>query len=142
MEVIEGRVAQFGELLEEQAVIVGRRFAIDRVRRFVANNDRGLLVIEGRPGQGKTALMAHLVEEVFGGWSPRPAYFFFRRTAGITDTTVCLRSLYHSLLEAHSLPEAPESQQKNTPEEVALKLTNSWPGRSPRGCRRAGRNSC
>lgn len=124
MEVIEGRVAHFGELLEEHATIVGRRFAVDRVRRFVADNDRGLLVIEGRPGQGKTALMAHLVEEVFGDRTPPPVAFFFRRTAGITDLTVCFRSLFASLLEAHGVTEAEESRQKNTPEEVVIKLSN------------------
>ena len=70
MAVIEGRVANFGELIEAHAAIVGRRFAIDHVRGFIADHDRGLLVIEAQPGKGKTALMAHLIEEVFGHYAP------------------------------------------------------------------------
>ncbi len=124
MEVIEGRVANFGELIEAHAAIVGRRFVIDHVRAFLRRHDRGLLVIEAQPGKGKTALVAHLVEEEFGGHAPRPAHFFYRRTAGITDPDVCVRSLYAALLEAHGITEAEESRQRNSPEEVYVKLTN------------------
>jgi WD40 repeat protein len=124
MEIIEGQVAGFGELIEEHARIVGRDFAVRRVQRFLQERDRGLLVIEGRPGQGKTALMAHLIDQVFGHYSPEPVHFFYRRTAGITDPAVCVRSLYQSLLRAHDITEAEESRQQNTPEEVYVKLTN------------------
>lgn len=124
MEVIEGRVANFGELIEAHAAIVGRRFVIDHVRAFLTRHDRGLLVIEAQPGKGKTALMAHLIEEVFGQHAPRPVHFFYRRTAGITDPNVCVRSLYAALLEAHGIIEAEESKKKNLPEEVYIKLTN------------------
>jgi hypothetical protein len=124
MEIIEGRVANFGELIEAHAAIVGRRFVIDHVRTFLAQNDRGLLVIEAQPGKGKTALMAHLIEEVFGHFAPRPVHFFYRRTAGITDPDVCGRSLYAALLEAHSITESEDSKKKNSPEEVSIKLTN------------------
>jgi hypothetical protein len=124
MAVIEGRVANFSELIEAHAAIVGRRSAIDRVRRLLAEQDRGLLVIEGQPGKGKTALMAHLIEEVFGHYAPRPVHFFYRRTAGITDPDVCVRSLYHALLGAHGIAEAEEPKQKTSPEEVFIQLTN------------------
>lgn len=124
MEDIEARIANFGELIEAHAGIVGRQFVIDRVRNFLAQYDRGLLVIEAQPGKGKTALMAHLIEEVFDHHAPSPVHFFYRRTAGITDPDVCVRSLYHALLEVHGITEAGESKQKNSPEEVFVKLTN------------------
>ena len=124
MEVIEGRVGSFGALIDEHAAIVGRRFVIDHVARFLGENDRGLLVIEAEPGKGKTALMAHLVDEIYGHVAPPPAHFFYRRTAGITDPDVCVRSLYHALLEAHGLTEAGESRQQNDPESMYLKLAN------------------
>jgi WD40 repeat protein len=124
MEVIEGRVASFGALIDEHAAIVGRRFVIDHVARFLRDNDRGLLVIEAEPGKGKTALMAHLVDTIYGHVAPPPAHFFYRRTAGITDPDVCVKSLYHSLLEAHNLTEAEESRQQSDPESMYLKLTN------------------
>ena len=140
MEVVEGRVAHFGELIEAHAAIVGRRWVVDRVRRFLAEYDRGLLLIEGQPGRGKTALTAHLVEEVFGQNAPRPAHFFFRRTGGITDPDVCVRSVYQALLEAHGITEAEESKQKNEPEEVHVKLTNLLAREIAPGCCPAGRN--
>jgi WD40 repeat protein len=122
MAVIEGRVANFGELIEAHAGIVGRHFAVERVRRFVAENDRGLLVITGEPGRGKTALLAHLVGEVYAHAAPPPVHFFYRRTAGITDPDVCARSLYHALLEAHGLTESEESRRQTDPEAMARKL--------------------
>lgn len=124
MAVIEGRVANFGELIEAHAAIVGRRFVVDRVRRFLSDSDRGLMVIEAQPGKGKTALVAHLIDEVFGHHAPAPVHFFYRRTAGITELAVCVRSLYHALLASHGITESEESKQKNSPEEVATKLTN------------------
>src|SRR4029077_11612774 len=120
----EGRVANFDALIEAHADVVGRKLVIDHVRRFLDEHDRGLLVIQPGPGQGKTALMAHLIEEVFGHYAPPPVHFFYRHTAGITDPDVCLRSLYAALLEAHAITEAEESKQKNSPEEVFIKLTN------------------
>ena len=94
MEVIEGRVASFGELLAAHTDVVGRRFVVEHVRNFFVNRDGGVLIIEAEPGRGKTALIAHLVERVFDDNEPPPVHFFYRRTAGITDPDVCVRSLY------------------------------------------------
>ncbi len=124
MEVIEGRVASFGALIDEHTAIVGRRFVINRVARLLRDDDRGLLVIEAEPGKGKTALLAHLVDETYGHVAPPPVHFFYRRTAGITDPDVCAKSLYHALLEAHNLTEAEESRQQADPDSMFLKLTN------------------
>jgi len=124
MEAIEGRIASFGGLIDEHASIVGRRFVIDHVARFLRDYDRGLLVIEAEPGKGKTALMAHLVGEIYGQVTPPPVHFFYRRTAGITDPDVCVKSLYRALLEAHNLTEAEESPHQTDAESMFLKLTN------------------
>ncbi len=124
MEVIEGRVANFGELLTAHADIVGRRFAIEYVKRFIEEHDRGLLLIEAEPGKGKTALLCHLIENEFGHFSPPPVYFFYRRTAGITDPEVCVKSLYAALLEAHGIEESEGSQRQDSPEAMYHKLVN------------------
>src|SRR5207249_3991250 len=63
-------------------------------------------------------------EVVYGHASPRPVHFFYRRRAGIIDPDVCVRSLYHALLEAHNLTEAEESRQQTDPNQVFLKLMN------------------
>ena len=65
MEVIEGRVANFAELLAAHAQIVGRGFVVEYVKRFIDEHDRGLLLIEAEPGKGKTALICHLIENEF-----------------------------------------------------------------------------
>ena len=81
-------------------------------------------MIEAEPGKGKTALLCHLVENQFGHFSPPPVHFFYRRTAGITDPNVCVKSLYASLLEAHGIEESEESQRQDSPEAVYNKLVN------------------
>lgn len=124
MEVIEGRVASFGELLAAHADVVGRRFVIEHVRNFLLKRDRGVLVIEAEPGRGKTALIAHLVEKVFNDYEPPPVHFFYRRTAGITDPDVCVRSLHWALLEAHHLTEAEEQKQQLDAEATFQRLTD------------------
>ncbi len=134
MEIIEGRIANFGELIEAHAAIVGRRFLISHIRQFLAEHDRGLLVIEGQPGKGKTALIAHFIEEEFAHHAPQPVHFFYRRTAGITDPAVCVRSLYQALLNAHGIAEAQDSKQKNTLEEEFTKLTNLLSREIALGC--------
>jgi WD40 repeat protein len=120
--VIEGRVASFWEILEQHADIVGRRFAVERVQDFLRRHDRGLLVMTAEPGKGKTALLSHLIEHVFGDYAPAPVHFFYRRTAGITGPDVCERSLYHALLRAHDLSEAEESRRHDEPWQVRNKL--------------------
>ncbi len=107
---IEGRIVNFSELIAAHADIVGRRFAVDRVKRFIAENDRGLLLIEGGPGKGKTALMCNLIENVFADYDPPPVYFFYRRTEGHTDPDVCIKSLYAARCLRHT-----ESRSRRTP---------------------------
>ena len=121
---IEGRILGFGELIEREAEIVGRRFAIDRIRRFLDEHDRGLLVIVAEPGKGKTALMAHLIDRVFGHVAPPPVPFFYRRTAGITSPDVAVKSLYHELLDKHNLTESEEASRQTASEEVFAKLND------------------
>ena len=128
MEIIEGRVAGFGELIVEHANIVGRKFVINAVKQFIEEHDRGLLVIEAEPGKGKTALMCHLIEEVFGHYAPQPIRFFYRRTAGITDPDVCVRTIYDELLKTHELSESDDDKKKSSHEEMMKKLTDLLSG--------------
>ena len=60
MEVIEGRVASFGELLAAHADIVGRRFAIEHVKRFIEETRPRTAVDRGRAGQGEDGLIVPL----------------------------------------------------------------------------------
>jgi WD40 repeat protein len=123
LELIEGRIAHFDELLAVQTRLVGRAWAIKDIQDFLSGQDRGLLVIEGQPGQGKTALLAHLIEHTFAHDAPVPVYFFYRRTAGITDPDVCVRSLYYALLAAHGLAEGESTRRLDDADAMFTKLT-------------------
>jgi WD40 repeat protein len=117
-----GLVPPSGELLAAHADLVGRQFVLDHVQQFLRTHDRGLLVITGGPGKGKTALLAHLAGTVFAGRDPPPVHFFYRRTAGITDPDLCVRSLYHALRTAHQPGEVRRHGVPAGPERVFLKL--------------------
>lgn len=106
MAIIESRIASFDGLLIAHADIVGRQSTIDQVKDFMAHHDRGLLVIQGSPGQGKTALVCHLIERVFDSLRWKPVHFFYSRAAGMTDPDVCVKTLYHALSELHQAREA------------------------------------
>jgi len=123
-ETIDGRIIQFTELLLEHSDVVGRRWAIDYVKHFIETHDRGLLVIEGEPGKGKTALMCHLIENEFGHYTPRPVCFFYRRTGGYTNPEKCSESLYFALLQSHSIAEEPSPNQLPSSQEIDGKLAD------------------
>jgi WD40 repeat protein len=124
MAIIDDQVMVSGKLIEAHASIVGRRTILERVRDFLQTEESGVLILEGQPGKGKTALVAHMIDEVFGQHVPRPVHFFYRRTSGIRNPDQCVRSLYHALLAEHDIVEAEESRRQNAPEEVAVKLAN------------------
>ncbi|GGM21000.1 hypothetical protein GCM10010129_76580 [Streptomyces fumigatiscleroticus] len=58
------KLISFTDLIADKtAGFVGRRFALDAIDRFITAHRSGYFVIEGEPGVGKTALLAHLVAE-------------------------------------------------------------------------------
>jgi hypothetical protein len=122
---VDKRVERFDLLIEEHARIVGRKKIIDKIRALVSRGerDRGVVVIQGSPGTGKTALLCHLIEEIFHDRATA-VHFFYRRTAGITDPDACLQSLYYALLRAHNLKEPSKTEEQMTPEAVATALSN------------------
>ncbi|SFR24780.1 hypothetical protein SAMN04488564_10866 [Lentzea waywayandensis] len=74
----------------------GRRWLIEQIDRFVAEQPCGYLWVEGDAGVGKTALAAHLVEE--RGW----AGHFSRLTLG-GSARVALRNLAGQIARDHDL---------------------------------------
>jgi len=78
--------------------IVGRKNIKKLVREFIEQHTKGVFLITGEPGIGKTALMANLVQERVGD-----VYFFYRHTSGLRSPDECLKQLYHQLLSKHNL---------------------------------------
>lgn len=77
---------------------VGRAHIIKIVQDIIQNGDGGYFIVEGEPGMGKSALMAHLVQK-FG-------YFahFINQAMGITKVNNFLESICTQLLSYYELP--------------------------------------
>lgn len=80
---------------------VGRRAIVNRVRQFIADHDRGVLLIKGHPGKGKSALLAHLARTLPASEVPPPITFAFNHYDYGPDN--CVRHLYASLAVNHDL---------------------------------------
>jgi len=98
----------FAELEYSGVDLVGRKQEIDYVEDFLRTRDRGILIISGPPGIGKTALMAHL-SKVF---APRSlnhtvAKYFFRADDTSSSPAVCLHYLCSVLSQKHGLAQKP-----------------------------------
>ncbi len=91
--------------------MVGRRFAVAKVRQFLQERESGLFLISGEPGKGKTTLWSHLIETEYQHNNPPPIQFSYRRTEGRTDPYECMSSLYWRLVEVHSLDSSPRREQ-------------------------------
>jgi hypothetical protein len=94
--------AQREETERHTRAFVGRVSATRALDRFLARHRRGYFVVRGVPGQGKSALAAHLVQ------SRNLPHHFVRRTGGRSDPRLILRSLLAQLLSetGGTLPEA------------------------------------
>lgn len=124
LETVNGSRISFEEIVVDHAHMIGREFVVRHVEGFLSEKERGILVIEGDPGKGKTTIIANLVDNVFGSFSPKPVVFFYRRTAGVVSPDDCIQTLYSSLLEVHGIVEPDDSGLLEDPENVFKKLNN------------------
>ncbi len=96
--------------IERHRKIVGRDDLISEISGFIENNDSGILVVEGKPGTGKSALLGNFVSR-----SPDPTLLFpFSVRNPNRSMSDCLGDLttgLHDLLEktgiASASPERP-----------------------------------
>jgi len=98
--------AEFDRLLRSHELFVGRGQVIDRIEGFVAEHTSGTLILEAEPGTGKSALVARCIGEVFAEAKPRPVYYLYHRSEGLTRPGACLRTLYAQLVQIHEVKEA------------------------------------
>ena len=92
------------DLLEEHKTIVGRTAQKKTIKEFIIGKDRGILLVTGPPGIGKTALLANLVHELspIAAGGSVVSFFFSRESAGYSLRT-CWRSLYLNLARKSGL---------------------------------------
>jgi hypothetical protein len=93
------------KLIEQHSQgFVGRAYVEQALDGFVAGHPRGYFIVSAGPGQGKTAVAAHLVK------TRNCVHHFISRGGGLSDPLLILRSLLAQLLplsrtETASLPE-------------------------------------
>jgi hypothetical protein len=97
---------------EHTRTFVGRRRAQEAFEGFLANESRGYLIVQGPPGQGKTAFAARLIRD------NRLIHHFVSPSGGRSDARLILRSLI-SQTAANPAAEV-------TVPEIISELTKLW----------------
>lgn len=87
----------FDDLRQQHAAFAARPAAVRQITRFIETHPKGLFVIKGPPGKGKSALAVHLEtlfsKAPFGGDAARrPVAFFFREATA--DPATCIRHIH------------------------------------------------
>lgn len=91
-------------ILEKTQDFVGRKWVMDKIDKFMANNSKGYFIINGQPGIGKTSLSAEIIKE--RGY----VHHFNIRSENINKArdfyqNVCGQLIAHYNLEYESLPQ-------------------------------------
>lgn len=100
-------------LLPDDSDFIGREQIFQELDGLLQQQSSGVVLIQGQPGRGKTALLARLLRRpeqlprMQVEAPPAPIGFFFRRTAGQTNVDMAVRHLYAALLRRHSIWEPP-----------------------------------
>jgi hypothetical protein len=91
---VEGRILDQSKLIEEHADIVGRSFLDEQIDQFLSDKPKGIFLLTGQPGIGKTAYLSNYVKQ-----HTRCPYFFFSRASGFTSLDDAAKSIYYQILE-------------------------------------------
>lgn len=135
----------FDDLRQQHAAFAARPAAVRQITRFIETHPKGLFVIKGPPGKGKSALAVHL-EALFSnapfGGDPahHPVAFFFREATA--DPATCIRHLHallavrrgNSELDAGHLPADPAQALEALRQlihEVTVGRVAAGPGKVP-----------
>jgi serine phosphatase RsbU (regulator of sigma subunit) len=98
------------KIIEEHTrAFVGRADSQQAFERFLGTHQRGYFIVQGGPGQGKTAFSCHLVKD------GKYVHHFISRTGGRADSRLILRSLISQL---HPLAESDQSELPDSPSEL------------------------
>ncbi len=76
---------------------IGRHFIFEQIERFLRRNNRGYFLITGKPGIGKTALMASWIKE------NRCVHHFNIRSSGINRSALFLENICAQIIAAYEL---------------------------------------
>lgn len=113
-------IRPFTDVRSQYAAFSARPMAVDRVRRFIAANRRGLFVIKGPPGAGKSALAVYLESLLADECGHRPVAFYFR--ASTPDPATCVRHLHASLVLQHGIDDPAAARLPTDPAQALIAL--------------------
>ena len=100
---------------------VGRESLFREINDFVAANTQRVLLIEGQPGRGKSALLAHFIAEQLPTGIV-PIYFFFEDGRDSIQTRGWIRHFYASTLAKAGLTECDRGIEQVDPEALVRRL--------------------
>ncbi|XP_064648188.1 TPR repeat-containing protein DDB_G0287407-like [Lineus longissimus] len=94
--------------------VVGRETIAKQVHQYVDEDQTPLtpLIILGKPGAGKSAMMAHMVKEMSENSKYKVFFHFIGATPGSADTYTMLSRLWHEFLPSEPLPSEQEDLQQ------------------------------
>jgi hypothetical protein len=110
------------------ADFVGRTYIFDAVDRFLQSHDRGVVVIEGDPGAGKTAILAQYIRRT------HCIAHFNLRAQGLNTTRHFVRSLSRQMTQLYGTYSAIRNEEDvdgETVEEVFEELRGRLPEELP-----------
>lgn len=94
-------IRDFTGVRQQYEHVTERRSITDQITRFLETNAKGLLVIKGPPGKGKSGIAVELERRLTRSGGHRPVAFYFRnRTANVDE---CVRHFYASLAIQHEI---------------------------------------
>ncbi len=107
-------IQQVSKTLAAHKQIVGRETYKEKIKEFIREKQGGILLIEGQPGIGKTALLANLVHQLKDlSDGSEVIHYFFGKDSDYSSIHQCIRSLRHALADKynwHSLHRALDAE--------------------------------
>lgn len=104
-----------------KGTFVGRESLFREINNFIAANTERVLLIEGQPGRGKSALLAHFIAEQLPTGIV-PFYFFFEDGRDSIQTRGWIRHFYASTVAKADLTETDRSIEQVDPEALVRRL--------------------
>ncbi len=105
---VSGWICEDQRSLSAPANFVGREFAFSKIKKFLADSECRVLLIQGQPGRGKTAIIQKFVSEGIPA-EITPFVFCFKDQSTQGEPKQWVRHLYASLVERWQLTQPDRS---------------------------------